>query len=194
MERLLRLLEAIIVRYQLIGGGRTGKLEIECARLAEAIFNGQIVDKDGVRTISNTSDVFQECHDIYPSDPTFEGEFTLARESNNQKAVYLLRKLEQEKLRREQQAKAQENELGAVTLEHVLQTRRQNGTTLLRVIPLCVRFTYRLGNMCLLIAGENRGVGRAAFDAKKAVYGASTIGLTNGIAPIPFVGPHSDRG
>jgi hypothetical protein len=120
MERLLRLLEAIIVRYQLIGGGRTGKLEIECARLAEAIFNGQIVDKDGVRTISNTSDVFQECHDIYPSDPTFEGEFTLARESNNQKAVYLLRKLEQEKRRREQQAKAQENELGAVTLEHVL--------------------------------------------------------------------------
>jgi hypothetical protein len=33
VERLLKLLKVIIVRYQLIGGGRTGRLEISCAGL-----------------------------------------------------------------------------------------------------------------------------------------------------------------
>ena len=36
LERLLHLLEVIIVGYQLVGGGRTGRLEIACARLAQS--------------------------------------------------------------------------------------------------------------------------------------------------------------
>jgi hypothetical protein len=37
LERLLYLLEVLIVRYQLVGGGRTDRLEIACARLAHRI-------------------------------------------------------------------------------------------------------------------------------------------------------------
>lgn len=44
VERLLRLLEILIVRYQLVGGGRTGRLEISCARLAHRIFERRCVD------------------------------------------------------------------------------------------------------------------------------------------------------
>ena len=40
VQRLLRLLEVVIVRYQLIGGGRTGILEIGCATVAAAIYAG----------------------------------------------------------------------------------------------------------------------------------------------------------
>ena len=184
MERLLRLLEAIIVRYQLIAGGRTGKLEIECARLAEAIYNKQISDMNGTRKVLTIRDVFRECHDIYPSDPTFEAEFALARENNNQKAVYLLRRLEQEIRTREQQARAQENELGPVTLEHVLpKNPGQEWAPVTKRDPsLREDCVYRLGNMCLMVGGENRTFGRSAFDAKKVLYGNSTIRPTRAIA------------
>ena len=55
MERLLRMLETIIVRYQLIGGGRTGRLEIVCARVAQAIFAGEIADTAGKRKAINAT-------------------------------------------------------------------------------------------------------------------------------------------
>ena len=42
VERLMRMLEVLIVRYQFVGGGRTGALEIECARIAKRIFQGQV--------------------------------------------------------------------------------------------------------------------------------------------------------
>jgi len=42
LERLLRLLETLLVRYQLIGGGRTGRLEISCAGLASSVYAGTV--------------------------------------------------------------------------------------------------------------------------------------------------------
>ena len=48
--RLLWLLEVLIVRYQLVGGERTGRLEISCARLAKSIFDEKIKHRQrGVR-------------------------------------------------------------------------------------------------------------------------------------------------
>ena len=183
MERLLRLLEAIIVRYQLIGGGRTGRLEIECARLAQAIYVKEITDASGTRTVSRASDVFREFRDVYPSDPTFEESFSLVRESNNQKAVYILRALDREMRLREDQGKAAENEPGSLTLEHVLpKNPNQEWAEHIRADPsIREDCTYRIGNMCLMVAGDNREVGRQSFETKKKLYGQSSIGLTRSL-------------
>ena len=78
MDRLLHLLEVIVVRYQLIGGGRTGRLETECARLAQAIYAGEITNGSGKRSISRAADIFRESRELYPSDEKFEEEFALA--------------------------------------------------------------------------------------------------------------------
>jgi hypothetical protein len=51
MARLLRLLETISVRWQLIGEERTGALEIQCARLASLIWKGEV---------KNGTDAFRE--------------------------------------------------------------------------------------------------------------------------------------
>jgi Protein of unknown function (DUF1524) len=194
MEKLLKLLETIIVRYQLIGGGRTGKLEIECARLAQAIYVGKISDSTGQRRMTTAQDVFQECRDIYPSDPAFEEEFATGRESNNQKAVYILRALERELRRREQQTRAVENEPGSLTLEHICP--KNPGAEWYKLTKADPGFKedciHRLGNMCLQIPGDNRKNARSSFEEKKKIYAQSTIKLTSNI-PIYFPSPDWDR-
>ncbi len=190
MERLLRLLEAVIVRYQLIGGGRTGRLEIECARLAQCVYAREIVDAAGTRPVTRASDVHREFREVYPSDQVFEELFALARESNNQKAVYMLRALEREKRKRDAQARAVENEPGSLTLEHIFpknpsQTWAQAMKDDLSLKEDC---TYRLGNMCLMVAADNRDAGRLSFDKKKQLYKQSTIGWTYSVSEYPTWG------
>jgi Protein of unknown function DUF262/Protein of unknown function (DUF1524) len=184
VERLLRLLETVIVRYQLIGGGRTGKLEIECARLAQAIYNRKVVDKDGTRSMATASDVFREWQEVYPSDSIFEAEFSHVKETNNQKCVYLLRRLERQQRRIELQNRAPENELGAVTLEHILPKKPSDEweATLKADKALAEDCTYRLGNMCLMVKGENKAADRSGFPKKKKFYARSNIRQTRDIA------------
>ncbi|HKZ40418.1 MAG TPA: DUF262 domain-containing protein, partial [Candidatus Hodarchaeales archaeon] len=73
LERLLHLLEIVIVRYQLIGGGRTGKLEISSAKLAEGIFSGK------VETANGAKDWLKE---VLPSDEDFRLAFLNKQERN----------------------------------------------------------------------------------------------------------------
>lgn len=184
VEKLLKMLESIIVRYQLIGGGRTGKLEIVCARLSEAIFIGKIKDGADERSVTTARDAFREAHEIYPSDQTFEDEFALARERNNQKAVYILRAIERERRRQELGSRAPENELGSLTLEHVLpKNPGQEWEKETKADPaLREDCTYRLGNQTLLTKRDNKDIGRVGFDRKKALYAESDIFITRRIA------------
>jgi hypothetical protein len=180
MERLLRLLETVIVRYQLIGGERTGKLEIECARVAQAVYNGEIIDSSGRRAVKRASDVFRELREIYPSDQNFEASFVQATESNHQKVIFILRTIEREARLRKNQAKAAENEPGKLTLEHVFP--KNPGAEWSALIKEDSSFKedclYRLGNLCLLIAGENRNIGRMAFPQKRLLYQNTDIEIT----------------
>ena len=136
--------------------------------------------------MTRASDVFREFRDIYPSDPAFEESFSIARESNNQKSVYILRALDQEMRRREAQGRAAENEPGSLTLEHILpKNPNQNWAQLIKDDPAIREdCTYRLGNMCLMIASENREAGGAKFNEKKKLYDKSNIGITKSLAQV----------
>jgi hypothetical protein len=188
MERLMWLLETIIVRYQLIGGGRTGQLEIICASLAKAIYTGEITDQTGTtRKVLKASDVYREAQSIYPSDQTFEAEFSVVGESNSQKAVYILRAVERELRRRDTAVKSSETDLAALSLEHVLPKNpgAEWASTIIVDKSLREDCTNRLGNLCLLAASDNRAVGRMSFNDKKAEYAKSIIKLTSEIAQYP---------
>jgi hypothetical protein len=172
IERLLRLLEVMIVRYQLIGGGRTGRLEINCARLAHRIYQGDCPTATEAATL---------LRDVFPGDDEFRESFRTKQERNTQKARYLLAKLErQARLSRGEQMGEELEPIDSLTLEHVfpkspgsywepLQERDQT---------LAEDCTYRLGNLCLL-TGVNRSLGNRSFEEKRQAYTRSALLLTH---------------
>src|SRR5258708_9858374 len=85
--KLLELLEVIIVRYLLIGGGNTGRFETTCAILARKIH---------AKEIKTATAAFQELKDVYPSDDDFKQAFRVKQERSNQKVQYFLKRIEQE--------------------------------------------------------------------------------------------------
>ncbi|MDP9457655.1 MAG: HNH endonuclease family protein, partial [Actinomycetota bacterium] len=177
-ERLLRLLEILIVRYQLVGGGRTGRLEISCARLAHRIFE---------RRCASTTEAAGLLKDILPNDQ-FREDFRTKEEKNSRKARYLLAALERQ---------ARAAELGGVAAAEL----RPSGTlTLKHVFPrspgeerdelqqeedpdFAEDCTYRLGNLCLL-TGMNRALGNESFERKKEVFAESDLLTTHEIAEL----------
>ncbi len=173
MNRLLRLLEVLIVRYQFVGGGRTGPLEIECAKAAQAIHDGRI---------TTASEVFSELRAVYPTDEQFNTNFKEMRKSSAAKTRYLFRGLER-------QARLQQSDgpdPGAsfdsqLTVEHIWPARAN-----LQEWPPSEEdpddFVSLLGNLCLLPRNANRDVGNSDWETKKALYAGSQILLTKGLS------------
>jgi hypothetical protein len=172
-ERLARFLEVLIVRYQLIGGGRTGSLEIACARLAKMIYRGEVGDASGA---------FGEMKDIYPPDEEFQEKFRNLEEDDNGKVSYLLRKLEIVTRRIERGPNAKELDPGiALTLEHVLpRTPTAEWKKSFKNDDEIEDAIYRLGNLCLM--ARNKDLGREPFAEKKKILQESELFLTSDIA------------
>ena len=172
LERLLHLLEVLIVRYQLIGGNRTGRLEISCAGLAVAIF------QEKVQTATQAHEHLKE---IIPSDDEFEDAFKTKQEKTNRKAHYILARLEEA----ERQASglfSHSKELSpsdSLTVEHILPKKPDSDWSMILeqdklLVEECVS---RLGNMCLL-GSANKKLGNSSFDKKKHIYKGSELLLT----------------
>ena len=172
----MHLLEVMIVRYQLIGGGRTGKLEISCARLAHQIYCKKVT------TASQAKDALK---DILPSDEDFRTSFANKQERNNQKIKYLLSRLEiQERRASGQSPLGDELEpRRSLTVEHVLpKSPGDEWQAPVKTDPtLPEECTARLGNICLLTS-VNRSLGSKSFNEKKKVFSQSDLLLTGEIA------------
>ena len=180
MERLLRLLEVVIVRYQLIGEGRTGALEISCAKLAQEIWMG---------SVTSATEAVASLNSVLPTDEAFRAAFHRKGDIAVRKALYLLRRIEEQERRDNRPATAGELAPTPVNLsiEHILP--RNPGPAWddviasdLNVVDDCA---HRIGNFCLLTEGSNRGLGRASFDDKKAVYNNSELLTTKYIGGHP---------
>lgn len=176
MERLLRLLEVLIVRYQLIGGGRTGRLEVNCARVAHRIFIGEC------RTASQAGELLK---DVLPNDSEFKEAFNTKQEKNSQKARFILSKLENQlRLTRLSPTAARELEPSiSLTLEHIFPKSPNEDWA--EIVYTDSTFaedcTYRLGNLCLL-TNVNRSLGNKSFNEKKTTYEQSDLFLTKDLA------------
>ena len=171
-DRLIRLMETIIVRYQLIGGGRTGALEIACARLAPMIFE---------KKITSAGKAFPELKDVYPDDDEFQAAFALKEETDNPTVAYLLKRLEKQERINVDGAKAKDLDPGAaLAVEHILPRNPTEDWT--KIFPdedERGSAIYRLGNLCLLSQDK---LGRKKFELKKPTFAASDLHLTSDIA------------
>jgi hypothetical protein len=170
LQRLLRLLEVLIVRYQLIGGGRTGRLEIACASLSAAMYQ---------KSIRTATEAFRELRNIFPADNEFREAFKWKQERNNRKARYVLETLESH-------AQGGMKELApakSLTVEHILPKSPSSSwrSALQQDASLGEECTYRLGNLCLL-SGINKDLGAESFDEKRKIYAKSRLVLTRKVS------------
>ena len=171
LERLLRLLETLFVRYQLIGNERTGKLEIACALVAHKIY---------LEELQTANDCFREIQSVYLNDADFRTAFMSKQEKDNTKIKYIFRKMESQA--RSTSGLPMPSELIAnstLTVEHILPRNPDpSWQTILNSDPELMDFTYKLGNMCLL-TNVNRDLGNAPFNDKLTTFGRSSLILTN---------------
>lgn len=175
MARLLRLLEVVIVRYLLVGGGNTGKFETTCAILARKIH---------AKEVKETSEAVQELKDAYPSDDDFKAAFRNKQERSNQKVQYYLRRIEQEAIRQTQTMTGAELSPGALTVEHILP--KNPGAEWEAVIAsdptLVDDCAFRIGNTCLVTDGSNLKAGGKSFAAKRKIFEQSSLITTKAAA------------
>jgi len=175
LEKLLKLLEVFTARYQLIGSGRTGTLEVTSGKIAKGIFD---------KKIRAANDVFVEFQGIYPTDELFKVNFQDKIETNGRKIRYILYKLEMAARAREKQAMGLELEPNnSLTIEHILPKNPGNQwESVLKpdstIVDECL---YRLGNLTLLTK-INRSLGNKSFEKKKEVFKQSDLILTRKIA------------
>jgi hypothetical protein len=169
MEKLLRLLEVIAVRFQLVFRGRPGRIESLGGRAAREIWD---------RKISRTSDVSKVIDELYISDNDFKARFQNKTEKEAKKARYLLAGIERQSQARD---KAYKDELmpGDVTLEHIFpKSPNSYWMKQARNDPqLAKELTFKLGNMCLL-TDVNRALGNRTWEEKKPFFARSRLNIT----------------
>src|SRR5262245_21565987 len=180
VERLLKHLVTLIIRYQLIGRGRTGRLEITASKVAEEIFNEKL---------KTPKSVWDELKSIIPPDDEFIQDFSKYSETKAPRARYILRELELQRWRQLNPQSAPQfapiSDPEKVNLEHILPKHPGADWQPVTsadpwIVDECVD---RLGNLCLLDKSSNKKEGAKGFSSKaSAVYTRSEFLLTKTLA------------
>jgi hypothetical protein len=179
MEKLLRRLATLILRYQLIGKGRTGRLEIRAAGVAEGIFS---------KKLKHAKAAWDELKTIIPADDEFSQDFAKYDDVKPAVARWMLRALEHSYWLATNPGAAPElapiHDPELVNLEHILPRKPGTGwVAALKADPgLVDDCASRLGNLCLLDKAGNKKLSSKSFAEKKTVLGASQILLTQQVA------------
>ena len=172
MARLLRLLEVVAVRYQLVNRGRPGRIESLGGRAARDIWGG---------TLNGASDVLSAIRELYIPDDEFKAKFRTKTEKEPKKARYILGCIERESLLREGKTFADELVPGDMTVEHIFpKSPKAYWEDEIKHDAKLAGMLYRLGNMCLL-PEVNRALGNKPWEDKLETYAKSRLRTTNTI-------------
>lgn len=174
-EKLLGHLIVATVRYQLIGRGRTGALEIASARIASEIFS---------EALSSPMKVWKELSKLVPNDDEFRSDFEDFSESSAPRAKYLLKELELTMRRDKLGPKHELEPLDDLTIEHIFpKNPSQDWRKVMNSDKDIRNYTNRMGNLCLVNAEINRRQGSSGFEDKRNnIYSKSPLVLTSYIA------------
>ncbi len=169
--RLLKLIVIFSFRYTVVSGLNPNDLEPLYHDLAKGILNG---------TVATPAAAFNVLKRLYPSNETFEPNFTeLTIQTSGQRAKlarYILCKLEA-------QASGIPRDwlTDPATIEHVLPENPVEDWDTIIAIDKQPQYVYRLGNLTLLERRLNRDAGNKLFDDKKQLYAQSEYRLTRAI-------------
>jgi hypothetical protein len=168
----MRLLVSISVRLVLASRTRSGTIEQTFAIAALQVFEKRITTAVALKpALAN----------VTIGDADFATEFTTARVSNANLARYYLRALEAANANEREPWFIENDDPGAITLEHVLP---QNPDGDWDGIDADTRKTLvrRLGNLCLLQKSGNEAISTKPFAEKRVAYAASPYVTTSMIA------------
>jgi len=170
-ETLLRASVMISFRYNVIGSLPANEQERVYNQVAEKISRCELTAAAALTGLSS----------IYPGDEAFRAAFANkvigATQTRNRRVVrYILCQLEKQFDGREY-----DFDSDAFNLEHVLPQHPGAGWEAFTEEEI-EALVFRLGNITLLQAGQNRDLGGADYAAKRPVYAASGFALTRKIA------------
>lgn len=180
IERLLYWLVTLIVRYQTVGGGRTGRLEQQCTSIAPKVFSGELKTPQAI---------WEQLSSIVPKDDEFKNDFKAYTEATASKARYILTQLELIKWKKENPGKGIEKTPSAdpsiLNLEHILPENPSTEwnkiiATDKKIISECL---HNIGNLCLLNKKTNKSLGSSSFSTKAdKIYKISDLITTHDLA------------
>lgn len=179
VERLLRWLVTLIVRFQTIGGGRTGRLEQYCTSVAPRVFSGDL---------KTPQMIWDQLNVIVPKDSDFKNDFAEYSETTAAKARYILSQLEQIRWKElnpgKEMGKIPIHDPNILVLEHILPKNPSDDwkdvLTDKNILQDCLS---NIGNLCLLNKKENKKVGSKGFMQKAStIYKESDLILTSDLA------------
>ena len=157
------------VRF-LIGGSTAagGTIEVPLANAAKRIYEGEIkTAKELAKALAAT----------VPDDERFKAAFAVATVSNPELARYYLRALERAANTQAEPWFVPNEDENEMNLEHVLPKKPFDNWT--QFDPVMAKVdARRIGNLVLLPSLENRKLGSAGFDEKRAVYAKAPYTLT----------------
>lgn len=175
MEMLLHHLLVTIVRYQTVGKGRTGALEIACAKVAHEIHDRKI--KSPLRVWSKLKSALRG---PLADDPLFQEDFERYNETNSKRARYVLRELERTH-DAGGGAKVLTDSTKILNQEHILpKSPGASWSDVKKADPDIVKeCTDLIGNLCLLESKMNRTAKGSPYAAKaQKYYSVSEVKLT----------------
>ena len=166
-------LEAIAVRFQIVGGVGGGTLERIYSETAKSVSDGKIVTAGDIVKAFTT----------LPVDSAFEQAFAVTSISKQSLARYYLTRLEDGIVPADEE-RVPSKDTGRVNLEHVLPIS-VNECWLRTWAPDDARAFYRrLGNLALMSAKVNSSIGNDSFEEKRLAYKKSSFHFTKMIGEV----------
>ena len=170
VEKSLKFLVSVSVRFLIYGGLGGGALEQQFSERAKEVSSGEI---------SNTSQLKEKLSRV-PTDTQFKEAFETAAVSKQYLARYYLMTLEKAKNGEENPELIPNADTSAVNLEHVLPKTPDNSWKIDQDTHRA--YVKRLGNLAIMSTKLNSEVGNSSFDSKKEFYQKSSFTLTNSLA------------
>ncbi|QQP88693.2 DUF262 domain-containing protein [Skermanella sp. TT6] len=169
-DKAFRLFVSWSVRF-LIFGGRGGMLDLQYSLRAQDV---------GTKKITKARELREAMKKYVPTDKEFEDAFATARVSREHLARYYLRAMEN-KIKEDPQPEYVANEdKSQINLEHVLPMNPGPDWGIDSEVAQSAQ--KMLGNMVLLQARKNKGIGNSGFSEKKATLAESGYYLTRMVA------------
>lgn len=184
-ERVLKLVSVVMFRYIVVAGLNTNELEPVSHSAAKAILEG---------AASGPRDVFGYLESVYVDDDRFKQAFSMLEVPTHGRkkklAKYILCRLETDASSRDC-----DYETDTATIEHIL-PENPNSDWDKALVEKWDKLVYRLGNLTLLEANLNRGLGNASYPNKVARYTESGYALALSVAsdaPMEWNEAHINR-
>lgn len=169
-EKAFRLFVSWSVRF-LVYGGRGGMLDEQYSRRAQEVGTGRITKARELR---------EAMEKYVPSDAEFASAFATARVSRAHLARYYLRSIDKFTKDDPQPEFLPNEDAEQITLDHVLPLTPSDEWGVDESEAEAVQ--KMLGNLVLLRANQNRGLGNSSFAKRKSVYAESGYYVTRMVA------------